>query len=229
MRAMKTATAVSTSTSGAVSTVIIHKQPLLGAGLLALFAEQEHAAAVDLLAAPDALEEALEIIKRRSPQVVLVVLPLPIPWLAVLDMVRQACSDVRILLLSGTRGCGMAASAAYAGAAGHLSLAVSPIELEKGIMLAAEGRRIPVEHHSSPCYCRQQAVPPQAVLSRRQIEVLTLLCRGNATKKVALALGVSTKTIETHRGNIRSRLGIHSLAGLVRYALRHQLITLESL
>lgn len=225
---MKTAaSAIATTTRTAVSTVIIHKQPLVGAGLSALFAAQNYSGVVDLLAATDVLEDALEIIKKKTPQVVLVVLPLRVPWMAVLDKVRESCSSVRVLLLSGTRGCGMAASATHAGAAGHLSLAVSPIELERGIMLAAEGQCIPVAHHNSPCYCREQAVPPEAILSPRQIEVLTLLCRGNATKQIALALGVSTKTIETHRGNIMSRLGIHSLAGLVRYALRHELITLE--
>lgn len=224
---MRTATAVSASTRAGVSTVIVHKQRLLGAGWSALFAAQEPFSPVHLLAAPDVLEDALEIIKTASPQVVLLVLPLSVPWLRVLGMVREACSSVRILLLSGSWDCVLAASAVNAGAAGYLSLGVSLTELEKGITLAAEGHRIPFDHQGSPCHCHQQAVPPQTVLSARQMEVLTLLCRGKGTKEAALALGISTKTIETHRGNIMERLGIHSVAGLVRYAVRHQLIALD--
>jgi len=61
-------------------------------------------------------------------------------------------------------------------------------------------------------------------LSPRQREVVQLLAEGKSSKEVAVALGMSVKTAETHRANIMSRLDCHSLAELVRYAIRKKII-----
>ena len=65
-------------------------------------------------------------------------------------------------------------------------------------------------------------------LSPRQIEVLRLVAQGNSTREIATRLGLSVKTVETHRSAIAKRLGIHDVATLVRYALRVGLVALES-
>jgi DNA-binding NarL/FixJ family response regulator len=54
--------------------------------------------------------------------------------------------------------------------------------------------------------------------------VLRLVAGGASTKQAAAALGLSTKTVESHRAQLMERLGIHDLPGLVRYALRTGLI-----
>jgi DNA-binding NarL/FixJ family response regulator len=58
--------------------------------------------------------------------------------------------------------------------------------------------------------------------------VLQLIAEGHSTKDMAQRLSVSVKTIETHRMEIMNRLGIHDVAGLVRYAIRIGLITSDS-
>jgi DNA-binding NarL/FixJ family response regulator len=65
---------------------------------------------------------------------------------------------------------------------------------------------------------------PAGPLTLRQREVTQLLAEGRSTKEVATLLAVSVKTAETHRANIMRRLGCHSAAELVRYALRNQII-----
>jgi DNA-binding CsgD family transcriptional regulator len=62
----------------------------------------------------------------------------------------------------------------------------------------------------------------------RQREVLQLIAEGYSTKDMAQRLSVSVKTIETHRMDIMNRLGIHDVAGLVRYAIRIGLVTSDS-
>jgi DNA-binding NarL/FixJ family response regulator len=57
-------------------------------------------------------------------------------------------------------------------------------------------------------------------LSSRQLEVLRLVAEGLTTPKIAERLGISLKTVETHRSAMMSRLDIHQVAGLVRYAIR---------
>jgi DNA-binding NarL/FixJ family response regulator len=61
---------------------------------------------------------------------------------------------------------------------------------------------------------------PLRSLSRRQRQVLQLLVTGRSTREIALGLHLSIKTVETHRAQLMSRLEIHDLAGLVRYAVR---------
>ena len=64
-------------------------------------------------------------------------------------------------------------------------------------------------------------------LTPRQRETLQLVAEGYSTKEIAFALGVSVKTVETHRAQLKERLGIYNVAGLVRFALRVGLITSE--
>jgi DNA-binding NarL/FixJ family response regulator len=64
-------------------------------------------------------------------------------------------------------------------------------------------------------------------LSVREREVLQLLAEGKKTSEIAERLHVSTKTIETHRRQIMSKLGLDSVAALTKYAIRHGFITLD--
>lgn len=63
-------------------------------------------------------------------------------------------------------------------------------------------------------------------LSNREREVLQQLAEGKSTKQIAGQLELSVKTIETHRKQIMDKLGIHSLAGLTKYAVREGITTL---
>jgi DNA-binding NarL/FixJ family response regulator len=65
---------------------------------------------------------------------------------------------------------------------------------------------------------------PADPLSPREREVLQLIVEGKSTKQVAEILGISVKTAESHRMHIMSKLDIHEIAGLVRYAIRRGLI-----
>lgn len=62
-----------------------------------------------------------------------------------------------------------------------------------------------------------------AALSKREREVMTLLANGCTIKAAAAAMGVGPKTAETHRRNLQVKLGVDSIAGLTKYAIRHGL------
>ena len=66
---------------------------------------------------------------------------------------------------------------------------------------------------------------PLERLTPRQIEVLRLVSEGNRTREIASRLGLSVKTVESHRGEVMKRLGIHDVVSLVRFAMRVGLIT----
>ena len=66
-----------------------------------------------------------------------------------------------------------------------------------------------------------------AELTPREREVLQLLAEGKSTKEIAGIISISVKTVETHRKHIMDKLGLHSVAELTKYALRHGLTALE--
>ena len=61
-------------------------------------------------------------------------------------------------------------------------------------------------------------------LSSREREIVQLLAEGKSSKEVAVGLGISVKTAETHRSNILRKLGMHSVTELVRFAVKHNMI-----
>jgi DNA-binding NarL/FixJ family response regulator len=75
---------------------------------------------------------------------------------------------------------------------------------------------------------RTSPVPPQPPnqnrLTSREREIVQLLAEGKSSKEVAVALGISVKTAETHRANIMRKLQLHSVSELVRYAIKNQII-----
>lgn len=62
------------------------------------------------------------------------------------------------------------------------------------------------------------------LLSRREHEVLRLLASNNVNKEIAANLGISVRTVESHRRRLMEKLGIHSLTELVRFAIRHHIV-----
>jgi len=64
---------------------------------------------------------------------------------------------------------------------------------------------------------------PSEDLTRREKEILSLACEGLKSAEIAGRLAVSVRTIDAHRRNIKHKLGIHSMAGLTRYALKNRL------
>jgi len=66
--------------------------------------------------------------------------------------------------------------------------------------------------------------PFRGRLTAREREIVQLLAEGKSSKEVAVVLGISVKTAETHRANIMRKLSIHSVSELVRYAVKNQII-----
>ena len=61
-------------------------------------------------------------------------------------------------------------------------------------------------------------------LTARELEIVKLIANGMSSREAAGALNISVRTVETHRARIMRKLGVHSVTGLVRYAIRKQII-----
>lgn len=76
---------------------------------------------------------------------------------------------------------------------------------------------------------REDATMPERVtLTKKERQVLQLVAEGKSTKEIAKTLFVTVKTIETHRYRLMKRLGIHSIAQLTKYAIRHGITSLDA-
>jgi DNA-binding NarL/FixJ family response regulator len=65
-----------------------------------------------------------------------------------------------------------------------------------------------------------------SIITDREREILQLVAEGMTNQEIAAKLCISASTVDTHRKNIMSKLDIHSVAGLVKYAIRHKIVTL---
>ena len=121
-----------------------------------------------------------------------------------------------------------------AGASGYLLKECAFEELAQAIRavyknrtyLSPEIASLVVEEYVSPPVTPDTSAA--SILTPRQREVLQLFAEGKTTKEIAFHLGVSVKTIETHRQKIMDKLGTHSIAELTKYALREGLTMLDN-
>jgi DNA-binding NarL/FixJ family response regulator len=119
-----------------------------------------------------------------------------------------------------------------AGAAGYLLKDSAIAELEMAIRAVAQGETYLSPPISKPVimeYVRRTSAGPSSTerLSPRQTQILKMMANGDSMKQIALALGISVKTVETHRSALMTRIGVRDIAGLVRYALKTGLVELD--
>jgi DNA-binding NarL/FixJ family response regulator len=152
------------------------------------------------------LQEALEHFR---PQVVLADHGLPgFSSLDALRTLKRLAPTIPFIVVSGHMDDGMKASLLGAGADDLVSkeaLEGLPPALERACERREGLRR----------------------LSPRQVEVLILIVHGNTTPEIAARLGLSEKTVQTHRSELMRRLDIHDVSGLVRFAMRVRLVALN--
>jgi DNA-binding NarL/FixJ family response regulator len=118
-----------------------------------------------------------------------------------------------------------------AGAAGCLSKECAAVELVAAIRAVHTGETYLSPRASNEVVNRYLLGNPTAgtapPLSVREREVVRRIANGETTKEIARHLSVGPKTVETHRRRAMEKIGVHTVAGLTRYALQHGMICLE--
>lgn len=172
---------------------------------------------------------ALKMVEELKPD--LVVMDLTMPDLNGIEATRQMVQrhpDVKVMILTMNSERRYISEALAAGASAYLLKDYAFEELVKGIECVAKG-----QVYLSPAiagvvveeFRKHVSSDPSPVrdLSSREKEVLQLLSEGHTTKEIALELGVSPKTVESHRKQVMTKLGLNSVAALTKYAIREGL------
>ena len=176
--------------------------------------------------------EALELVQRSKPDVVLVDLAMPRlnGFAATREILRKA-PKTKILVLSSSSDEECVLALLEAGAAGFLSKLVVADDLVKAIhevnnggkaFTPEIGRRLRESRQTFPPW---QHVSKGCTLSPREAEVLQLIAHGWSNRGAAAKLGISIKTIEKHRQGVMNKLNIHEAAGLTGYAVAREIVS----
>jgi len=176
--------------------------------------------------------EAVKLIHELKPDLVLLDITMPDgSGFDVLHQLAKKYSGIRVIVLTVHEAGEYAIRALREGAVGFLPKSAASTELENAIQSVMRG-----EVYISPETSRKTLLEYDkgrkkrdqlANLSPRQREVLRLIAEGRTTKQIAQMLEISVKTVETHRAQLMDRLGIHDVAGLVRYAIIVGLVDVE--
>lgn len=175
--------------------------------------------------------EALALVDAVRPDLVLLDIALPgLNGLEVAERLR-AGARVRVVILSMHGSRAYVQRALAAGVDGYVLKDATGEDLARAVAAVMRGERYlspAVAEHVEAAFTRGGAGEPVApALSPRQREVLQMLAEGLPAKEIAFRLGIGAKTVETHRAAVMDRLGIHDVAGLVRYAIREGLVTAD--
>ncbi|PWU16388.1 MAG: DNA-binding response regulator [Verrucomicrobia bacterium] len=167
-------------------------------------------------------EEALVKARELSPDLVLMDIDLPdTDGFALTIALRKGCPHIKVILISGHSPARFAHKIIECGACGFIPKTSSPADFLRAIQTAwQQGQLFSPEIIRIAAEKRRllDKIPP------REREVLVGIAEGLANKQIAHRLGVGMRTIETHREKIMRRLHIHSVAGLTKFALRHNLL-----
>lgn len=178
--------------------------------------------------------EALELVKRLNPDVL--VLDLMMPGLNGLEVARQlnkGASRVGVVVLSMHDDEGFVLEALANGVSAYVLKDSNSSDLVQAVREVAVGRRYlspPLSDRAIETYqqlAKIGTMDRHETLTTREREVLQLSAEGYTNSEIATRLGISTRTAETHRSRLVHKLGLHTQADLIRYALRRGIISME--
>jgi NarL family two-component system response regulator LiaR len=168
-------------------------------------------------------EEALELAERLRPQVILMDLVLPrLGGLEAMRTLHQRRPDTRVIVLTSFLDDDKLLPALRTGAAGYLLKNVQPQELARAVRAAAAGEALidPVVAARLVQALSTGGDDRRPALTPREAEVLELLGRGLANKRIARELGIAEKTVKTHVTHVLRKLGVSDRTQAALYALR---------
>jgi DNA-binding NarL/FixJ family response regulator len=175
--------------------------------------------------------EAVAMAKRLLPDVAIIDITMPeLNGLEAARQIRRELPSVEVLILTMHDSDALIAGALEAGARGCILKSDSARLLVAAVEAVAQGKPFfagkvaEVVVGGSARAEAGEEVSPAHRLSAREREVVQLVAEGRTNKEVASKLGVSVKTVDAHRSNIMRRLNMHSVAEIVRYAIRNKII-----
>jgi two-component system nitrate/nitrite response regulator NarL len=213
-----------------IRVLLVDDHPIVRWGIRSCLARYDH---IEVVAEGCDGVEGLRLAREHQPDVILTDIDMPhMNGLALTDALRREVPKSRVLILSMYTNSGYVLRIIRSGAKGYVLKEADSSELIQAIETVFRG-----DAFFSPDAARvalNQFVRGSGddssgtELSAREREVLVGIAEGLSNKEIASKLGVGVRTIETHRENIMTKLDIHSVAGLTKYAVSKGMVGLTA-
>jgi DNA-binding NarL/FixJ family response regulator len=181
--------------------------------------------------------EAVEKANRLKPDVAILDISMPdLDGLQATRRIREAVPTTEVVVLTMHESDQMVRRVLDAGARGYVLKSDLATHLVKAVKDVCAGKMF-LTPRVSDIVVRgflatgEESDPTEHSQARptpREVEIIRLLAEGKANKEIAAKLGITIRTVETHRAKIMLKLGLHSLAELIHYAIRHKIFTSPS-
>jgi DNA-binding NarL/FixJ family response regulator len=177
--------------------------------------------------------QAVEMARELKPNVVVLDISMPeLNGLEAARQIRKLCPESEVLILTMQESEGLVRDVLHAGVRGFIlktdttRLLITAIEAlaQHEPFFTGKVSELVLGGFLDPARAAQHGGGERCRLSPREGEIIQLIAEGRSNKEVATQLGISVKTVDAHRTNIMRRLNLHSVAELVRYAIREKII-----
>jgi two-component system, NarL family, response regulator NreC len=176
--------------------------------------------------------EAVDTAKKLKPEVVVLDMTMPeLGGLEALRQIKRAMPNTEVVIFSAHHSEEVIEQLFDAGAKSYIQKSDAGRHLVAAIKSLAEHKPFFTPEISQILFAKFLSAGPakkqggqEHTLTDRERDVVRLLAQGSSNKEVAAALGISLRTAETHRATLMRKLGLDSLAALVRYAIRNNVI-----
>lgn len=197
--------------------LIVDDHPMVAEGIQSILENYDDIDVIGTLSNGRAVIDQLDSL---TPDVILMDLNMPcMGGLSATEIVLERRPETHIVILSMHDNPEYIASALSHGAKGYLLKDVPTDEIKQAIDTVMAGARYLCTGAAGSLAPKPHGA--REALTEREQTILLQLAQGKSNKDVALTLEISVRTVETHRKNIKRKLGISSTAGLTRYALEH--------
>jgi two-component system NarL family response regulator len=201
----------------AIRVLIVDDHPMVAEGIRAILETYDDLVVVGTLANG---QEAIDQVEALAPDVTLLDLNMPkVNGLSAMEIILERAPDMRILILSMHDSAEYISAALRHGAMGYVLKDVPTEEIKVAIDTVMAGQRYLCT--GATASLKPGTTDGREPLTYREQTILLELAQGRSNKDVAAELDISVRTVETHRKNIKRKLGIATTAGLTRYALEH--------
>lgn len=178
--------------------------------------------------------ETVRVCERLQPDLLVVDLMMPgLTGLEVARRMRQLSPRTRVVILSMHADESYVREALRAGATGYVLKEALSADFLQAVQYAASGRRYlspPLSERAIEVYANQAADSSfdlYETLTDREREVFYMAAQGKTSNEIAAQLGISVRTVDTHRSNLMRKLGLHTAVDLIRYAVKRGIIPLD--
>jgi two-component system response regulator NreC len=209
-----------------IRVLLVDDHTILRQGLCALLKYYDDVEVVG--EAKDGAESITRVAELR-PDIVLMDIAMPgMNGLEATQRIRSEYPDVRVLILTQHEDPQYVLPLLQAGAAGFVSKSALGEDLINALRVVSHGEAFLYPTAATMVVeeirrRKQDDVVAPESLTPRELEILQHIVLGETNAQIALALSISVKTVEWHRANLMSKLNVHTVADLVRYALEHEL------